>query len=455
MPLISINPSTGKKIQSYPTINLGQARQVAKLSHESFLLWKQVSFEDRAAVLLRVADLLLEKKEFLAKLMAFEMGKPVVQGIAEIEKCALNCQIYAEKAEEYLEAEWIETDASRSYVSFQPMGVILGIMPWNYPFWQVFRFIAPTLMAGNGILLKHAPNVTGCALAIDEILNEAGLPKNLYEPLVMEEGLVESLIESEFVQAVTLTGSQRAGRIVAAKAGSELKKCVLELGGSDPYLVLKEAKASSTAQIAADNRVFNSGQVCISAKRLIVVEKHYDEFLKSLVQFMSEKKMGSPFEVHTDLGPLARRDLREALDLQVKESIDKGARLHLGGEVPKGEGFFYPPTVLSEITEDMPVYREEVFGPVAVVIKAKDNSDAIRIANDTTFGLGAVVFTEDIEEGEEIARDQINAGACFVNCMVKSDPDLPFGGIKGSGFGRELGSYGIKEFCNIKTVYVK
>jgi succinate-semialdehyde dehydrogenase/glutarate-semialdehyde dehydrogenase len=387
--------------------------------------------------------------------MALEMGKPLAQGRAEAEKCAWVCDFFAEQAEAFLAPRSIPTDASKSLVVFQPLGVVLAVMPWNFPFWQVFRFVAPALMAGNAGLLKHASNVSGCALAIEEILHAAGFPKELFRTLLVGSPRVAALIEAPQVKAVTLTGSTPAGRSVAAKAGERLKKTVLELGGSDPYLILEDADLEPAAETCVASRLINGGQSCIAAKRFIVVEPVRKRFEELFVARMRASRMGDPLEEGVDLGPQARRNLRDELHAQVRRSVERGARLVLGGTLPAGKGAYYPPTVLADVGKGMPAYDEELFGPVAALIAARDEADAVRIANDSPFGLGAAVFTRDLARGQRIAAEALEAGSCFVNSFVKSDPRLPFGGIKESGYGRELASFGIQEFVNIKTVYVK
>jgi succinate-semialdehyde dehydrogenase/glutarate-semialdehyde dehydrogenase len=390
----------------------------------------------------------------LATLMALEMGKPVRQGRAEIEKCAWVCEYYADHAARFLEPETVATDARRSFVTFQPLGVVLAVMPWNFPFWQVFRFAAPALMAGNAGLLKHASNVCGCALAIEDVFTKAAFPRGVFKTLLVGSGAVEGIVAHRHVRAVTLTGSAPAGRAVARSAGEHLKKTVLELGGSDAYVILEDADILEAAAICAAARLVNSGQSCIAAKRFIVPASRESEFTSAFLRKMVAARVGDPFDEATDVGPLARPDLRDELHRQVVDSVRKGAVCLAGGAIPAGPGSFYPPTVLTGVRRGMRAYDEELFGPVAAVIAVKDEEEAIRAANDTSFGLGAAVFTKDLERGELIAATRIDAGSCFVNSLVKSDPRLPFGGIKESGYGRELSHFGIKEFVNVKTVYV-
>lgn len=451
--LRSINPANGELIKNYEDINSQELDELLRKVDETQQNWVRVPFSERARKMKKAANILRDQAEEFARVMADEMGKPISQGKSEAEKCAWVCDYYAENAEEILKDLPIETDALKSYVHYQPMGVVMAIMPWNYPFWQVFRFAAPALMAGNAGVLKHSENVTGCALAIEKIFQDAGFPENIFRTLLISRDKAKDVIEHPAVKAVTLTGSTRAGKIVASQAGAALKKTVLELGGSDPYVVLEDADLDAAINTCVTSRLLNSGQSCIAAKRFVVVEKVYDEFIEKLVHSMNSKKMGDPYD-DVDLGPQAREDLRDNLHDQVKRSVEKGAKVLTGGEIPDRKGFYYPPTVLVNITKGMPAYEEELFGPVATVIKAKDEVDALRIANDTGFGLGSAVFTQNKEKGEEIARDKLFAGSSFVNAFVKSDPRLPFGGIKNSGYGRELSPFGIKEFMNIKTVYV-
>jgi succinate-semialdehyde dehydrogenase/glutarate-semialdehyde dehydrogenase len=389
-----------------------------------------------------------------ATLMAREMGKPVSQGRSEAEKCATACDFYAEHAESMLADVPVDSDASKSFVACRPLGLVLAVMPWNFPYWQVIRFAAPTLAAGNGALLKHASNVTGCSLALDDLFERAGFPHGLFRSLLATHDQAEALIGSRAVAAVTLTGSTAAGRTIAARAGREVKKVVLELGGSDAFVVLADADLESAARCAAASRLVNGGQSCIAAKRFIVVESVAARFTELFVERMRAVKVGPAIDESTEVGPMARLDLREQLHDQVLRSVAQGAVLLLGGEPAPGPGAFYPPTVLGSVREGTVTFEEEVFGPVASVVSARDEADAIRLANASEFGLGAAVFTSDEERGGRIARDELDAGACFVNGLVKSDPRLPFGGVKSSGHGRELGEHGIREFVNLKTVWI-
>jgi len=451
--LQSINPANGNIIKNYDEIDREELDELLRNVDKTQQQWMRVPFAQRAEKMRKAAKILRDQADEFGQLMADEMGKPVSQGKAEAEKCAWVCDYYADNAEEILKDVPVDTDASKSYVHYQPMGVVMAIMPWNYPFWQVFRFAAPALMAGNAGVLKHSENVTGCALAIEKIFHDAGFPGNLFRTLLINRDKAKDVIEHPVVKAVTLTGSTRAGKIVASQAGAVLKKTVLELGGSDPYVVLEDANLDEAINTCVTSRLLNSGQSCIAAKRFIVVEKVYDEFVRKLVESMNSKKMGDPNN-DVDLGPQAREDLRDNLHDQVRRSVENGAKVLTGGEIPDMDGFYYPPTVLVDVAAGMPAYAEELFGPVATVIKARDEEDALRIANDTSYGLGSAVFTKDKEKGEKIAREKLNAGSSFVNTFVKSDPRLPFGGIKNSGYGRELSPFGIKEFMNIKTIYV-
>jgi succinate-semialdehyde dehydrogenase/glutarate-semialdehyde dehydrogenase len=450
----TINPATGERLATYSQTAPDEVTRVLERVHGAFTSWRATTIDVRAPLMRRAAQGLKAHAEVYAKLMAREMGKPLAQGRAEAEKCAWVCEYYADHAADYLAPIPAGTDASKSYVAFQPLGVVLAVMPWNFPFWQVFRFAAPTLMAGNAAVLKHASNVTGCALAIESVFREAGFPTDLFRALILKSSRVKDVIGSPVVRAVTLTGSGPAGRAVAAEAGQALKKTVLELGGSDPYLILEDADLDLAAQTCVNARLINSGQSCIAAKRFIVVRSVREEFERRFVELMRAKRVGDPFEPDVEVGPQARVDLRDDLHRQVAQSVAAGARLLLGGEVPGAPGAFYPPTVLTDVRPGMPAYDDELFGPVAAIIAVEDEAEAIRVANDSPFGLGAAVFTRDVARGEQIARDQLEAGLCFVNASVKSDPRLPFGGIKESGYGRELSVFGIREFVNVKSVYV-
>jgi succinate-semialdehyde dehydrogenase/glutarate-semialdehyde dehydrogenase len=454
MNLTSVNPVNGKVLKKYHAHTARQVEQKIAQTHKAWLKWRNSSHEERSRLLTNMAGILQTRKSEFAILMAHEMGKPVNQGVAEIEKCASVCQYYAANAAKYLGDQIIETDASKSFVTFQPMGVVLAVMPWNFPFWQVFRFLAPALGAGNCGVLKHASNVPGCAQAIEEVVQQAGFPDHVFQSLMVNNTMVEKIIENPLIQAVTLTGSTNAGKIVAQKAASLIKKTVLELGGSDAYVILSDADLEQAAETCVNSRIINGGQSCIAAKRFIVVKSVEKEFTSLFLSKMKAKKLGDPLDVNTAIGPQARIDLRDQLHEQVKLSIKKGAKCILGGSLPKGKNAFYPATILTKVKPGMPAYDDELFGPVASIIVAKDEADAIRKANDSTFGLGSAIFTKDKAKGERIAATQMQAGSCFVNSLVKSDPRLPFGGIKQSGYGRELGLFGIHEFVNIKTVFV-
>ena len=454
MAIESVNPSTGDTIKTYDEMTPQQTAAAVAEAHEAWKAWRKVPFRERAVPMKKAAAILRQRKEEFATLMALEMGKPLKQGIAEVEKSALGCDYYADHAEGHLAPETIKTDASKSGVAFEPIGVVLAVMPWNFPFWQVFRFAAPALMAGNAGVLKHASNVPGCALAIEQVFVEAGFPRGVFRTLLIGSRQVKAVIENPLVAAVTLTGSTPAGKAVAAQAGAVIKKTVLELGGSDAYIVLDDADLDLAVNTCVTSRLINSGQSCVNGKRFIVVESLAAAFTEKFVAAMKTRKMGDPMADGTDVGPQSRPDLRDELHKQVVDSVAKGAKALLGGEIPSGRGSFYPPTVLTGVRKGMPAYDEELFGPVAAIVTARDEADAIRIANDSIFGLGAAVFTRDVARGERVAGE-LEAGCTFINALVASDPRLPFGGIKESGYGRELGSYGIKEFVNIKTVYVK
>jgi len=453
--LRSVNPATGETIREYPQPDDRELAQLLQGAQRAFDEWRTTGFAERASLMRRAAARLRERQRDDAVLMAAEMGKPVAQGQGEIEKCAWVCEWFAENAERLLAPEEVETEASHSFVAFAPLGVVLAVMPWNFPFWQVVRFAAPALMAGNAGLLKHAGNVSGCALAVEAVFREAGFPDGLFKAALVDTSRVAGLVAAPVVRAVTLTGSTGAGRAVAARAGEVLKKTVLELGGSDPYVVLEDADLEAAAEACVASRLINSGQSCIAAKRFIVVEKVRPRFEELFVARMKGKRMGDPMDEATEIGPLARHDLRDDLHRQVTQSVERGARLLLGGTIPAGKGAYYPPTVLTAVGKGMPAFDEELFGPVAAIVSVPDEAAAVRAANDSPFGLGAAVFTGDTARGERLAALSLEAGSCFVNSLVKSDPRLPFGGIKESGYGRELSSFGIREFVNVKTVYVK
>jgi succinate-semialdehyde dehydrogenase / glutarate-semialdehyde dehydrogenase len=453
MSIQSINPATGDVLESFAEASDHEIERILDGAHGAFREWRRLSYATRAGHMEKAAHVLRARQADYARMMALEMGKPITQGEAEVEKCALACEYYAAHAARLLAEQPRETDASRSYVRFDPLGPVLAVMPWNFPFWQVFRFAAPALMAGNVGVLKHASNVPRCARAIEDVFREAGFPRGVFTTALVGSAAVPRLVADARIVAATLTGSEHAGRTIAQQAGRELKKTVLELGGSDPFVVLADADVAAAARTAADARLVNSGQSCIAAKRFIVVEPLADDFVRRFVEELQARRVGDPLARETQVGPLARVDLRAALHQQVEESLKRGARLALGGEIPSGKGAFYPPTVLVAVDKGMPAFDEETFGPVAAVVRARDEADAIRLANDSPFGLGASLWTRDRARAEQLAS-QIEAGLVFVNGLVKSDPRLPFGGIKRSGYGRELSEYGIREFVNIKSVWM-
>ena len=453
--MLSINPYSGEIIQSYPEYSSGEVDTILSQVDQAFQQWKLKSFEERSMLMRNLQAKLIEKKGDLAAIMVAEMGKVLREAIGEIEKCALVCSYYADNAGMFLKNKPVQTEAVESYISFQPIGTILAVMPWNFPFWQVFRFLAPALMAGNTGVLKHAANVSGCALAIEQLVREAGFPPNVFRTLLISSSRVNEVIENPLIKAVTLTGSTPAGKSVAAAAGSVLKKSVLELGGSDPYLILEDADIKTAARLCVTSRLLNAGQSCIGAKRFIVADKIYDAFEAEFLRLMRLATFGDPLNPQTTIGPLARKDLRHELHEQVVKSSESGANILLGGYIPEGEAACYPPTVLTNVSPEMPAYYQELFGPVAVLFRVKSEEEAIRIANDTVFGLGAGIFTADLTKGKQLAEKGLEAGCVFVNDFVKSDPRMPFGGIRESGYGRELSAVGIREFVNIKTIVVK
>ena len=453
MSVQSFNPATGEVLETFTATSPAEIERILAAAHAAFLEWRTVPFAARSERMREAARVLRAAKAEHARTMALEMGKPIVQAEAEVDKCASACEYYAEHAGDFLAEQPRETDASKSYVRFDPLGPVLAVMPWNFPYWQVFRFAAPALMAGNAGILKHASNVPRCALAIEKAFRDAGFPRGLFASVLVEPPAVAAIIADSRIVAVTLTGSDRAGSKIAEQAGRVLKKTVLELGGSDPFIVLADADLAAAAKSAAEARLVNSCQSCIAAKRFIVVEPVADQFIERFVVELKSRRMGDPLARETQVGPQARMDLRDSLHHQVEESIRRGAKRLLGGEIPTGKGAFYPPTLLAAVDKGMPAFDEETFGPVAAVIRAKDDADAVRLANDSVFGLGASIWTRDRARAERMAA-QIEAGAVFVNGVVKSDPRLPFGGIKRSGYGRELSEYGIREFVNIKSVWI-
>ncbi len=450
----AINPATGRAGASHDLTPAAEIPALLAAGQAAFGAWRRCLLGERASVLRRAGALLRLRKSNLARLMAEEMGKPLAQGVAEAEKCAWVCDFYADGATRFLVPQRVDTEARKSEIRFEPLGLVLAIMPWNFPLWQVFRCAAPALMAGNGMLLKHAPNVPGCALAIQELLEEAGAPEGLFTNLFLDVDQVADVIAAPEVAAVTLTGSTRAGKAVAQVAGAHLKKCVLELGGSDPYVVLEDADLDEAVEACVTGRILNAGQSCIAAKRLIVVDAVREAFTEKLLARLRAEVVGDPLAEATSVGPMARADLRDELARQVEQSVSAGAELLLGGTVPEQPGAWYPVTLLAGVVPGMPAFDEELFGPVAAIVPATDEADAIRLANDSIYGLGGAVFTLDVDRGERIAAEELEAGSCFVNTFVRSDPRLPFGGIKQSGYGRELGTFGIREFVNVKTVYV-
>jgi len=454
MTIQAINPASGDVVGTYDEMTPRDVMSIVEKAHAAFNDWRRVPYVERAEPMRRAAEILRRDVREFAQLMAREMGKPVRDGVAEANKCASVCDYFAGNAEKFLARENVATEARASFVAFNPLGVVLAVMPWNFPFWQVFRFAAPGLMAGNAAVLKHASNVPGCALAIEQVFERAGFPKNVFRTLMIGSKAVDAVIEHPLVRAVTLTGSGPAGSAVAAKAGQLLKKTVLELGGSDPYLILEDAELDVAADVCTKARLVNSGQSCIAGKRFIVVEAVRADFERRFVARMAAAKMGDPQDESTQVGPQARRDLRDTLQRQVDGSLAKGARCLLGGTIPDGPGAFYPPSVLTGVRPGMPAFDEELFGPVAAVVPVRDEAEAVTMANASAFGLGGGVITRDVARGERIAADLIESGCVFVNDAVRSDPRLPFGGIKESGYGRELASFGIREFVNVKTVVV-
>lgn len=451
----SINPFSGEVINTYREFTDSETEAVIEQVDAAYRGWRTTGFAQRSLLMKNLQERLTQNREQLAALISSEMGKVLREALGEVDKCALVCDYYAENSERFLKNEAVDLPGAEAYIAFQPIGTILAVMPWNFPFWQVFRFLAPALMAGNTGVLKHASNVSGCALAIEQLVKEAGFPENVFRTLLIGSQGVQAVVAHPLIKAVTLTGSAPAGKAVASAAGAVLKKSVLELGGSDPYLILKDADLAQAARLCVAGRLLNAGQSCIGAKRFIVEEPVYEEFKAEFVRLMAASPYGDPFDPQTAIGPLARTDLRDELHQQVEKSRTMGASVVLGGGIPEGKAAFYPPTVLENVTPGMPAYHEELFGPVAVLYRFRTEEEAIRIANDTIFGLGAAVFTADREKGRLLAEKGLEAGAVFLNDFVKSDPRLPFGGIKESGYGRELSAFGIREFVNIKSVVVR
>ena len=450
----SINPFTQKIIAEYREYSEQEINNLISSNLEDWKSWRNTSFQLRSEKMKKATAILRQEKEELAQLITLEMGKRISESRAEIEKCAWVCEYYAEHAPQMLADEPIVSDASESKAVFQPLGPVLAVMPWNYPFWQVFRFAAPALMAGNAALLKHASNVQGCGLAIENVFRKAGFPEHLFRTLVISSSKVEQVIANPAIKAVTLTGSEAAGSKVAMAAGKYLKKSVIELGGSDPYIVLDDADLEEAAKVGVQSRMLTTGQTCISAKRFIVQESIASEFQKKLAAILAEYHPGNPLDETTTLAPMARPDLAEAITFQIEESINKGAKKYFEGNTEPDHPYFVPPVLLTEVTPDMPVFNQETFGPVFALISVKSEEEAIKLANQSNYGLGASIWTRDEKRGKRIAL-KLEVGAAFINGLVKSDPRLPFGGIKLSGFGRELSTYGIKEFVNIKSIWIK
>jgi succinate-semialdehyde dehydrogenase/glutarate-semialdehyde dehydrogenase len=455
MSIVTVNPFNNEPLETYPLMNASEIDLLLEQTTQTQARWRRSSFTERAQLLMRLAKAFETEQELLAQLMTREMGKPISQARQEIIKCAQCCRYYAEEGPRLLADRSVVSEARKSYVSFQSLGVILAVMPWNFPFWQVIRALVPNIMVGNGLILKHAANTTGCALAIEQLMRTAQAPDGLMRTVLADHQTVAHLIGDARIRGVTLTGSTPAGRDIAAQAGRFLKKSVLELGGSDAYVIFADVPVVETARACVEARLINSGQSCIAAKRFVVMAEIYDEFMAAFQSHMQAQVMGDPSRAQTTIGPLARRDLRDELHQQVMTAQTQGARVRLGGRLPELEsGAFYAPTILTDVSAENPVYNQELFGPVAQIFKVTSEEQALQLANDSPFGLGAAIWTQDLAKGEKIARDVLNAGCCFVNEAVKSDMRLPFGGVKNSGYGRELGEYGLTEFSHIKTVYI-
>lgn len=454
MKIQTINPATEEVINTYERQSESLVNKKIQEGHETYLSWRRTPFSERAKLMLHLASMMKKKRDDLALLMSQEMGKPVGAGVLEIDKCAWVCEHYAEHAETYLQPRMIQTEMKLAKVCYKPLGIVFAIMPWNFPFWQVFRSAVPSIMAGNAMILKHASVSLGTGNKIEQLFMEAGFPPHLFQHVIVDSKGAAKIIEHPCISAVTLTGSEKAGSIVAGHAGKFLKKSVLELGGCDPYLVLEDADIDLAARSVVNSRLNNSGQVCIAAKRVIAMQSITQELIIKIKHYMSLFHMGNPLDPKVNLGPLARKDLRDTLHDQVEKSVKQGAKLLCGGIIPKGEGFFYPPTLLVNVTPEMTAFKEELFGPVIALSSVDNEKAAIAYANHSTYGLGAAVFTRDLKRGEAIATDEIESGVCFVNSFVASDPRLPFGGIKHSGYGRELSKEGILEFVNVKTIAI-
>jgi len=453
MAIATVNPATGQTVKSFEPLSDSAIETKLQLAWDTFQYYRRTPFNERAERMMRAAEILEADKEDFGRTMTIEMGKPIKAARAEAEKCALACRYYAENAEAFLADELVETNATESYIRYQPIGPVLAVMPWNFPFWQVFRFAAPALMAGNSGLLKHSSNVPQCALAIEDIFLRAGFPEGAFQTLLIGSDKVPRVLDDARVRAATLTGSEPAGSHVASEAGKQIKKTVLELGGSDPFIVMPSADFDEAVKTAVKARTINNGQSCIAAKRFIVAEEIAEEFERRFVQEMRALKVGDPLDESIDIGPLATADILEDLDRQVRESVEAGAKILMGGKRLSGPGYYYEPTVLTNIPEDSPAYGEELFGPVASLFRVRDIEEAIRLANATRFGLGSSAWTNSEAERARFI-DEIEAGSVFINGMVASDPRLPFGGVKRSGYGRELSVYGIREFVNIKSVWI-
>ncbi len=453
MAISTVNPATGEEVRSFEALTQEEIDEKIQHAADTFREYRKTSFAERAQMMLRAAEILEEEAEDFGRLMTSEMGKTLAAATAEAKKCARGCRYYAENAERFMADEEVELEGARAYIRYEPLGPILAIMPWNFPFWQVFRHAAPALMAGNVILLKHASNVPQCALAIEDIIHRAGFPEGAFQTLLISSSQVQAVIDDPQVKAVTLTGSEGAGRSVGAEAGENIKPSVLELGGSDPFIVMPSADLEKAVGAAVTSRTLNNGQSCINAKRIIVHEEIADEFERRFVESMAALRVGDPMSEDTDMGPLATAQILEDVDGQVRKSVEAGARVLTGGEPMEREGNFYPPTVITDIPEDSPAYREEIFGPVASLFKVKDLHEAIPVANDTTSGLGSSAWTNDPQEQERFINE-IEAGMVYINRMTESTPEIPFGGAKNSGYGRELSHFGIHEFTNIKTVWI-